>query len=423
MSTPAVILGANFYTALGAIRTLGRHGVKVYALDYDFSRAYALSSRYVFSKVLCPDINRDEAAVAEFLLKLGRQFEQPPVLMASADNYALLISRYAEELAPYYLFPDNPPRLLETVINKRGLYRLSREHGLQMPLTFFPDSEAAIREAAERIPYPCIVKPTISHQFVKVFRAKCLRVNDDAGLIKTLKRARAAGLEVMVQEIIPGFDDQMFCFDVYVDRKGKATHTLVAQKLRQFPANFGSSTLTHQCYDPEIVELGLEYIRKLGYRGYGEIEFKRHPENSRLYMIEINARLSSLNILFDLCGVEFTYIMYRDLIGEPLPDYHLREEKPWAFWHAYEDFLTIRQYRRRGQLTWGQIVKPWLSHRKAHAVWAADDPGPLFSFARLIFGKVLNKAGRLLSLPLQTFRRQSWRQEAEDRRQGVRGKR
>ncbi len=411
MAIPAVILGANFYTALGAIRTLGRQGVKVYALDYDFSRAYALSSRYVFGKILCPDINRDEAAMADFLLELGKRFEQPPVLMASADSYALLISRYAEELAPYYLFPDNPPRLLEAVINKRGLYSLSCKHGLQMPLTFFPDSEVTIREAAEKIPYPCIVKPTISHQFVKVFRAKCLRVDDEAGLIETLKKARAAGLEVMVQEIVPGFDDQMFCFDVYVNREGKATHTLIAQKLRQFPANFGSSTLTHQCHDPEVLELGLEYIRRLGYRGYGEIEFKRHPETRRLYMIEINARLSSLNALFDRCGVEFTHIMYRDLIGESVPDCHLRKETPWAFWHAYEDLLTIRQYRRQGQLTWWQIVKPWMSHRKAHAIWAVDDPGPLFSFARLIFGKAMKKAGNLLTLPLQALNRQSWRQK------------
>ncbi len=413
MAIPAVILGANFYTALGAIRTLGRHGIKVFALDYDFSKAYALSSRYVYRKILCPDINRDEAALAEFLLKLGSQFDQPPVLMASADNYALLISRYAEELSPYYLFPDNPPGLLEKVINKKSLYQLAQEKGLQMPLTFFLNDRAAIKEVAEKIPYPCIVKPTISHQFVKVFRAKCLKISDAAGLIEGLEQARAAGLEVMVQEIIPGFDDRMYCFDVYVNGEGRATHTLVAQKLRQFPANFGSSTLTHQVHDQEIMELGLEYIGKIDYRGYGEIEFKRHPETGKLYMIEINARLSTLNILFDLCGVEFTHIMYRDLIGDPLPDFHLREEKPWAFWHAYEDFITIRQYRRRRQLTWGQIVKPWLTHRKAHAIWAADDPKPMFSFGLQILKKALKKIGRLLARPLKTFRRQDGSREVE----------
>lgn len=396
MQTPAVILGANFYTALGAIRTLGRHGVKVYALDYDFSRAYGLASRYVHRKVLCPDINRDEAGLAEFLVSMGKEFDRPPVLYASADSYALLISRYAAELSRYYLFPENPPGLLEAVIDKKSLYRLSQEHGLRMPLTFFPDSPAADAEAAEAMRYPCIVKPNISHQFVKIFRSKCLMARDTGGLTQALERARAAGLEVMVQEIVPGFDECMYVFDVYITTDGRPTHTLTAQKLRQFPVNFGSSTLTHHRHDPEMVETGLEYMRRLGFRGYGEIEFKKHPDTGELYMIEINARLSSINILFDACGVEFVYVMYRDLTGDPLPDFHLQEDRPIAFWHLYEDILSVRGYRKKKQLTWKQILKPWFAHRKAHAIWAADDPRPILTFTWLIAGKAWAKIRRLL---------------------------
>ena len=405
-------MGANFYTPLGAIRTLGRRGVKVYALDYDFPKAYALSSRYVHQKVLCPNINENEEEFIEFLLEFGGQFENKPVLFASADNYALAVSRSEERLRRYYLFPDNPARLLEKVINKNGLYQLSQQLGLTMPLTFFPAGEAGIGRAAAAMRYPCIVKPALSHRFVKIFRQKCLVVKDANSLEEALTRAHRAGLEVAVQEIIPGFDDQMFVFDAYINREGRATHTLTAQKLRQFPINFGSSTLTHQVYDREVVELGLEYMRRLGYRGYGEIEFKKHAETGDLYMIEINARLSSLNILFDKCGVEFTYIMYRDLIGDPLPDYHLQEDRPWAFWHAYEDFLTVTAYCRKRQLGWRQILQPWFSHHKAHAVWAADDIKPIFSFARLLLGKLLGKVRRILALPLQLFNRR--KQSAAD---------
>ncbi|HOJ84074.1 MAG TPA: carboxylate--amine ligase, partial [Bacillota bacterium] len=79
MKPAAVILGANYYTPLGAIRTLGRRGVKVYALDYHFPTAYALSSKYVFKKVLCPDVNKDEQGMARFLIELGKQFSEMPV--------------------------------------------------------------------------------------------------------------------------------------------------------------------------------------------------------------------------------------------------------------------------------------------------------------------------------------------------------
>ena len=397
MQTPVVMLGANFYTALGAIRTLGRRGVPVYALDYHFPTAYALASRYVTRKILCPDVNHDEAGLAEFLLELGKEFSEKPVLLATADNYALTVSRYSDQLSKYYIFPDTGNGLLEKIIDKKGLALVAEEFDLRMPKTFIVDQNSNLEEITKSIPYPCIIKPALSHKFVKVFRQKCLFASDSTQLISALETARDSNLEVMVQEVIPGFDDQMYVFDVYVDREGRATHTFSGQKLRQFPINFGSSTLTRQFYDPALIELGLDYMLRINYRGYGEIEFKKNPKDGKYYLIEINARLSTLNALFDKCGIEFAFIMYKDLTGNPLPDFHLKDEKPWAFWHAYEDTISIAAYLKRKQLTVGQVAKPWLSHRKAHAIWAADDIKPLFSFTRLISSKAAGKLRRILS--------------------------
>ncbi len=394
MKVPVVLLGANFYTALGAIRSLGRRKVPVYALDYHFPTAYALSSKYVTRKILCPDINKGDEALVAFLLEMGKKFRERPVLLATADSYALMISRHAEVLSRYYLFPELPAGLLEKIIDKKGLSELAAEHGLQVPQTFIADDGADLNKIVSDINYPCIIKPALSHKFVRIFRQKCLFANNSNELVESLEKARSGNLDVMVQEVIPGFDDCMYVFDAYINKEGRTTHTFTAQKLRQFPINFGSSTLTHHLYDRELVETGTDYMKKLGYRGYGEIEFKKHPENGRYYMIEINARLSTLNILFDKCGVEFTYAMYRDLIGDPLPDFHLVEDQPWAFWHAYEDIISISAYLRKKQLTPAEVIRPWLSHRKAHAIWAADDIKPLFSFGKLILSKIGDKLKR-----------------------------
>jgi len=395
MQIPVVLMGANYYTGLGAIRTLGRRGVAVYALDYYFPNAYALYSRYTSRKILCPDINKDEKVVADFLIELGKELPTRAVLMASADSYALLICRYSEALKPYYIFPEMPPGLHERIINKKGLSEIAREHNLNAPLTHIADPAADLEAIAGSMPYPCIIKPSLSHKFVKVFRQKCLFANNRKELLAALEKARERELEVMVQEIIPGFDDQMYVFDAYINAGGRATHTFCGQKLRQFPINFGSSTLTHQVYDEQLIEIGLDYMKRIGYRGFGEIEFKKDPASGEYKLIEINARLSTLNILFDKCGVEFTYVIYRDLIGDPLPDYHLREEKPWAFWHAYEDIFSVSAYLKKKQLTVGQVLKPWLHHKKAFAVWAADDIRPAFVFALMILRKAAGKLRRL----------------------------
>jgi D-aspartate ligase len=396
MQVPVVLLGANFYTALGAIRSLGRRKVPVYALDYHFPTAYALSSKYVTRKIMCPDINKGDEELAAFLVEMGKEFNEHPVLLATADSYALMISKYSEQLSRYYRFPDMPAGLLERIIDKKGLSELAAEHGLLAPQTFIAGDGADLDKIAAEINYPCIIKPALSHKFVRIFRQKCLFANNSSELGDALEKARNENLVVMVQEVIPGFDDCMYVFDAYINKEGRVTHTFTAQKLRQFPINFGSSTLTHHLYDRELVEAGTEYMKKLGYRGYGEIEFKKHPENGRFYMIEINARLSTLNILFDKCGVEFTYAMYRDLIGDPLPDFHLAEDQPWAFWHAYEDMISVSAYLRKKQLTPAEVIRPWLSHRKAHAIWAADDIKPLFAFGKLILSKIGDKLKRVI---------------------------
>ncbi len=397
MRPVAIILGANFYTALGAIRSLGRRGVEVYALDYHFPTAYALASRYVKHKILCPDINTDEQGLVDFLLKFGQGFKEKPVLLATGDSYALMVSRNADLFKQYYLFPAMPDGLLEQIIDKKGLHELAVKHNLLEPKTFIVGPHSDLNAVAAAIPYPCIIKPALSHKFVKVFRKKCLFADNREELLTALQVALDSKLEVMVQEVIPGFDDQMYVYDLYVNREGQATHSLTAQKLRQFPINFGSSTLTHHLHDEKLATIGLEYMKRLNYRGYGEIEFKKHPVNGKYYLIEINARLSTLNILFDKCGVEFTYAMYCDLIGEPLPDFHLTTDQPWAFWHAYEDLISIIAYLKTKQLTIGQIIRPWLSHRKAHAILAADDLLPLFAFARVLMGKAAGKIIRKFS--------------------------
>jgi len=389
--TPVVFLGANYYTGLSGIRTLGRRGIGVIALDYDFSTAYGLVSRYVQRRLLCPNVNTQEHELVDFLIKLACDLGTKPVLIPSHDAYALMISRHSEILSQHYLFHHTAQGLLEQIVDKKSLYVLACEHNMRMPLTLFPADSEEDEAAAAEMTYPCLVKPSISHLFVKVFRRKLFIANNRKELHEALRLSREANLDVMVQQLIPGFDDRMFVLDVFIDQAGQATHTMTAQKLRQFPANFGSSTLTHQYPVPELLEPGVSFLQRIGYRGYCEIEFKRHQESEEFYMIEINARLSTLNSLFDACGIEYPYIMYRDLTGDPLPPVNLDKHLNYAFYHFYEDIFSVRQYLRTKQLTWKQVVKPFFAHRKVYAVWSLDDPLPSLFFFKLIFAKAWRK--------------------------------
>jgi len=387
--TAAVFLGANHYTGLSGIRTLGRRGVCVIALDYQFSNAFALASRYVHRRVLCPDINIAEQKLVDFLIELAADYSGKPVLIPSHDAYALMIDRHSAALSERYLFHRGPQGLLEQIINKRGLYALSCAHGMRAPLTLLPSGAGEDEDAASKMTFPCLVKPALSHLFVKVFRRKLFVAHDKNELFDALRRSREANLEVMVQQLIPGFDDKMYLLSVFIDREGQATHVVSAQKLRQFPANFGSSTLTHQYPVPKLFAPGISFLQRIGYRGYCELEFKRHADTDEFYMLEVNARLSTLNSLYDACGLEYPYIIYRDLTGDPLPPVYLTDKHlNYAFYHFYEDIYSVDRYLKTKQLAWKNIIMPLLVHRKIYAVWALDDPVPVLHFVKIIIQKL-----------------------------------
>jgi len=67
-----------------------------------------------------------------------QEFKIKPVLMATADSYALMISRNADLLKEYYHFPAMPDGLLEKIIDKKGLAELVEHHQLKGPMTLCP---------------------------------------------------------------------------------------------------------------------------------------------------------------------------------------------------------------------------------------------------------------------------------------------
>src|SRR5699024_8781468 len=129
---------------------------------------------------------------------------------------------------------------------KNTLYSLAKEHNILMPETIYIDDEDYKEKVESIIKFPCLVKPTDSPAFVSHFRKKLFKVYNMEELEDAIKQSRDANLEVIIQRIIPGFDDHMYTFDAYLNQDAKVTHWMTCQKLRQFPINYGASVYTIQ---------------------------------------------------------------------------------------------------------------------------------------------------------------------------------
>ncbi|MGM0884517.1 MAG: carboxylate--amine ligase [Bacillota bacterium] len=390
MNNKAVILGCNYYIGLSTIRCLGINGVHTVAVDYSNKHNYGADSKYTSERLIAPHYKEDTAAFIQFMKDYASKQSAPPVLIPCHDSYLEVIDEHLSELREHYLIPQNEPGIYTNMMNKEVLQRLALENGVAVPETVRVNEDNFYDKIDKIIKFPCIVKPTDSPSFVAKFRRKLFKVHNRAELEQALVNAQEANLEVIVQRIIPGFDDHMYTFDAYLNQDSKVTHWVTCQKFRQYPINFGASVYTGQKYVPELFEIGAPFLEKMKWKGFAEIEFKKDAETGKFYLIEVNCRITNLNNLLYKVGVNFPWITYQELNGNIVPPKAVKEDTNRVFWYGYEDMLAIRDYIKTGQLSWKQVLVS-LFKPKAYAIWDWKDPKPAFSYASIIGGKFMKK--------------------------------
>jgi len=393
MENKAVILGTNYYIGLSIIRSLGINGIYTIAVDYTDEGVYASKSKYLKEHLIAPHYRNNPKETVKFLIELAKKEEKKPVLYPTADPYAEFIDDNLNELKEYYLIPMTEQGLWSNVMDKEKLHRMATEHGVLVPETVRLSDENYEDRINEIIGFPCIVKPTDLPSFVSIFRKKIFYCNNMEEVRESIKKARDASLEVIVQRIIPGFDDHMHTFDAYLNQDSKATHWATCRKLRQYPINFGASSYTEQKYVQELYDIGAPFMEAIEYKGFGEIEFKKDAETGKFYLIEINARTTTLDVLLRKAGINFPYVCYRDMIGQPLENKAIKEDTGYVFRYLLEDVLAIRDYTKKGQLTYGQVARSLL-RKKAPAVFDLDDMGPALNYFGMLLSKTRNKLTR-----------------------------
>lgn len=390
MINKAVVLGANYYIGLSVIRCLGIHNIPVTAIDYGWDGTYGFYSKYCKEKLVAPHYRKDPQGLLDFLIEYAKEQDLPPVLYPCADPYVEFLDNHLNELKKYYLITQEKQGLYTEVMNKETLHSIAVNHNISVPETLRITDDNYLEKIDKYIQYPCLVKPTDSPTFVSVFRQKLFKANNPQELIKYISMAKDAQLDVIIQRIIPGFDDHMYTFDAYIDQNSKITHWLTCNKHRQYPINYGASVYTEQKYVPELFDIGGKFLEDIGFKGFAEIEFKKDSITGDFYLIEINVRTTNLNPLLYKSGINMPYIAYKDLIGEALAPCVITKDTGYYFWYAYEDLLAVKDYLRTKQLSLGNVIKSYFN-KKAYAIWDWNDPKPMLIFIKKLIDRIIKK--------------------------------
>jgi D-aspartate ligase len=322
-----VVAEVGWVNGLAAVRSLGRRGLRVLAVDHR-TWALGLRSRYA-EPFICPEPVADEEGFVQALVQLGERLEEPAPIFPTHDEHLNALARHAAHLEDRFLFPFPAWDTLERVQSKRHQLEQAEQLGLAVPRTAHPGSGVEARAAAEELGYPVLVKPSDNVVFKRIYRRQAFLCDTAAEVERAY--ALAESFEPMVQEFVPGGDEHLWTFGSYLAADGEALGLFSGRKLRQTRGWMGSARVGVSAWDDEVVDSGLRLLRKLGFHGISQVEWKRDSRDGLLKLVEVNPRLWQWHGLAAACGVDIPWLAYCDLVGRrPQPARMGVEGKRWA---------------------------------------------------------------------------------------------
>ena len=169
----AVVVEVAWVNGLAAIRSLGRRGLRVLAVDH---RPYALGfrSRYAEPR-LAPDPLDDEDGFVAALRSLAEETDDVLPVFPTHDEHVNAIARHADVLAERYRFPFPSWEVLERIQSKRHQLETAESIGFPVPRTFHPGSRDEALAAGEELGFPVLVKPSANVGFRRSHRRQLFR--------------------------------------------------------------------------------------------------------------------------------------------------------------------------------------------------------------------------------------------------------
>lgn len=366
---------------VGAIRSLGRIGVPMYAITED---AYtpAASSRYLTRAFVWPTRGTEEADhLVEGLLRIARRIGRPAVLVPTDEEAAVLIAEHQDVLDGHFLFPRVAPGLPRRLASKQGLHELCVEHGIPSPAAAFPQSYDDIAAFAEEARFPVVAKNR--EAFVRRSRPAVngtTRITTREGLL-TLARGWGERPGVILQEYLPREEAEDWIVHAYFDRNSAPLAMFTGVKVRSWPPHAGMTASAYVVDNPELADLAARFIKQIGFTGIIDLDLRFDRRDGQYKLLDFNPRMGAQFRLFESeSAVDVVRAMHLDLTGRPVPEGEQRAGRRFVVENI--DLPALLAYRRGGYTT---PHAPARASGTELAWFAGDDPLPcLTMLARFV---------------------------------------
>jgi D-aspartate ligase len=373
VSTPVVVVNCKL-GGLAIMRTLGRLGVPLYGVDAD-SRSPAMLSRYCRERFLYGFDQNRPAEFLDRLLEIGRRLGRRAILIPTSDETAQFVVDHAEPLGQQFIFPKNSPEMIGRLVSKKGMYAMALEHSIPTPVTLFPNKLEDVKAFLPDITFPVMLKGIYGNRLQARGQKKMVIVHSSEELIENYRAMEDPELpNLMLQEYIPGDDDQIYIFNGYFDRQSRCLAAFTGHKIRQFPVHVGCASLGVCSWNEDVAQTTIRFMQAIGYQGILDIGYRYDPRDGRYKVLDANPRVGQAFRLFVAENdMDVVKSLYLDLTGQDPFLIVPREGRRWLI----EDFDVISSlhYYQEGTLRPLQWLRSF--RRVEEAAWFSwRDPLP-----------------------------------------------
>ena len=361
----AVVLGDT-----DLIRALGLAGIRCAVASR--ARSPMAHSRFVAERIEWADNWGDPDRLRANLMGYAAHCAQPPPLFYQHDGDLAFVSRHRDALREGFRFVVAEAELVEEMIDKTRFAAVAERLGLPVPRSHVLSPEPGSSAPDLPLEYPVILKPLTRRDVIwrpLAGDAKALRVESPLELRDLWPRLAEGGFGLVAQELIPGGEERIESYHVYVDERGEVAGEFTGRKVRTWPREFGNTTALETTDEGDVYEVGRHCVERLGLKGVAKLDFKRTP-TGELLLLEVNARFNLWHLPGAVAGVNLPALVYADLVGLPRPA--VRRPRCCVQWTVPWDDLSAA---RAGHLSLARWAAWQLRCRTRHVV-SLDDPMP-----------------------------------------------
>lgn len=390
-----VLCNASYYGTVAAIRSLGRAGVPVVAVDTG-SLSPGRSSRYSKSYVSSPPF--ESADWADWLLEMGRDGVRRAIYATSDAVSFALADRRDELSSAFYLYQ---PSLEATmcILDKGLLHQHARAVGMDTPETWFPQSGIEVDRTVRELGGLIVAKPR--SQLCASSGAKGMLINSavrSRGHIydRLVERFRLNNAFTkrfpekampMLQRYYPEAAKRIYSLSGFRDMSGSHVVMRGSTKILQLPRGIGIGL----CFEeaeviPELAQKTIQLCERIGYYGAFELEFV--SADGRMMLIDFNGRFYN-QLAFDVArGMDLARMVYAGATGATGELERLIDQAPpqgegqsLVFCYGFGLSLSVAAQQMFKRMS-SEEAAQWREWRKAHegrvvdAIHDPDDPMP-----------------------------------------------